>query len=248
MNLLKVYSPRIHNLGDFANCLPTLSGLYKTTGLKMSFGICDRLQRFNGIKELLLQQEMFAEVHFMHEKPTVSQYIVIDDTGSDDNHGVNPYATQRYTNFVIDNYKIQFETDSNFELIVPKLDIDYQEDKFIIGDRWSPKDAPDVDDRRYSNMIESLGLVPKNKSFYLDYTKDLIYNCSMVRYNPNLFITTFTGIGILADLMKKDLCVLWGEDVRNWAGKPVENSFETHYYFNRKAKLVYVNDFNMETI
>jgi peptide chain release factor 2 len=55
--MLNVISPRIHNLGDFAHCLPALSGLYKMTGQKMMFGICDRLERFKGIKELLKAQD-----------------------------------------------------------------------------------------------------------------------------------------------------------------------------------------------
>jgi hypothetical protein len=244
--MIKIYSPRIHNLGDFMHCLPALSGLHKTLKYKFSFVICDRLERFVGIKELLMQQEMFGEVKFMHEETTVSQrYILLDDIGEEKEHGNSPIACHRFYNFIRDNYKINFDIDDDFELNVPNLNIDYHTDKLIIGDRWSPKDAPDVDERRYSNLIESSEIVPKEKAHYLDYKKDLIYNCSLIKNNPNPFITTFTGIGIVADLMKKDCYILWDEDLRNWQGWGVEHDYKLHYYQNRNSKLVYIRDFKL---
>jgi len=244
MNLLKVYSPRIHNLGDFAHCLPALSGLYKHTGQKMSFGICDRLQRFKGIKELLLAQEMFGEVLFMHEQPIVSRYIVIDDTGPEKDYGNSPIVCHRFWNFIRDNYKVDFPIDDDFELNVPKLNIEYS-DKLVIGDRWSPKDAPDVDTRRYSNLIENSDIIDKDKAVYLDYKNDLLYNCSIIKHSNGPFVSTFTGIGILADLMKKDMYVLWDEDMRVWQGWTVQHDFDLHYYKDRGAKLVYIKDFKV---
>jgi hypothetical protein len=237
-------SPRIHNLGDFANCLPVVSGLYKYTNRKIWFVICDRLQRFKGIKELLLQQEMFEKVTFYSEEQfDHNNCIVMDDTGSEYGPGHRPMATQKYSSFLNNNYRVDIPVDDDFELSVSKLNIDFQENKLLVGDRWSPKDAPDVDDRRYSNMIESENIIPKEVAFYLDYSKDLVYNCSLIKYNPNPLITTFTGIGILADLMKKDVYILWGEDVRNWQGKPIDYSYHMHYYGDRKSVLQYVKDY-----
>ena len=245
--MIKIYSPRIHNLGDFMHCLPALSGLHKTLKYKFSFVICDRLERFVGIKELLMQQEMFAEVKFMHEETMIAErYILLDDIGEEKQHGNSPIVCHRFYNFIRDNYKIDFDIDDDFELKVPKLDIDFQTDKLIIGDRWSSKDAPDVDARRYSNLIESAEIVPKEKALYLDYKKDLIYNCSLIKHNPNPFITTFTGIGIVADLMKKDCYILWDEDIRNWQGWGVEQDYKLHYYQDRKSKLVYIRDFKYD--
>lgn len=244
--MLRVISPRIHNLGDFAHCLPVLSGLCQKINDKLSFVICDRLQRFRGLKELLLSQDMFGEVLFLSELKTgPTQYILLDDTGTDEGYGNKPIAVQKTYTFIRDTYKVDFECDDNFILKFPDVVTEDVTDKFIIGDRWSSKDAPDVDTRRYSNLIESAECVPKEKSHYLDYTKDLIYNLNLIRYNPNPFITTFTGIGILADLMKKDLFVLWDEDMRNWQGLPVEHDFDLHYYKNRNGKLQYIKDFRV---
>lgn len=210
----------------------------------MHFIICDRLERFKGIKELLLAQEMFAQVSFVREMVGQQlQIIMLDDTGSPEGHNLRPISTHQMWNFVKQNTGIDFPIDDNFDLNVPRLDIDYHKDKFIIGDRWSPKDAPDVDDRRYSNLIQSADIIPEDKAFYLDYTQDLLYNCALVKYNPKPFISTFTGIGILADLMHKDSFILWDEDMRTWQGKPVEHDWDLHYYKNRKTKLMYVRDF-----
>jgi hypothetical protein len=241
--MFNVVSPRIHNLGDFSHCLPILSGLYKLTGEKMHFMICNRLERFRGIKELLMAQEMFTEISFMHEiKEQQIKGLLIDDTGTDEGYGTRPIAGHKFYTYLRDTYKIDFQCDDDFELKVPKLDIDYHNDTLIVGDRWAPKDAPDVDTRRYSNLIENAKIFEEGEVVYLDYTKDLLYNCALVKYNPNPFITTFTGIGILADLMKKEMVVAWDEDMRIWQGLPVEHDFDLHYYKDRNAKLVYVKD------
>jgi len=238
--MINFISPRIHNLGDFANCLPALSGVYKELREPINFIICDRLERFKGIKELLLAQDMFEKVSFVHEIREPIRAILIDDNGEDDLTTINPLSTVRYANSI--KKIIDFKIDESFELQVPKLDIDYHNDKILVGDRWSPKDAPDVDDRRSSNLIESSGILKDLPVLYLDYTKDLVYNCSLIKYNINPFVTTFTGIGILADLMNKDQYIVWGEDVRNWNNKSIEYSFRMHYYENRKSKLTYIND------
>ena len=242
--MISVISPRIHNLGDFSHCLPTVSAIYKKFGQQISLVICDRLQRFKGIKELLMAQPMIGEVSFFYEKKfNPMNCILIDDTGYTDGNLMAPISNRQHINYINYTYKTNLINDDDFELFVPKLDIDYHTNKLIIGDRWSPKDAPDVDDRRYSNLIESSGVIGDNQGHYLDYTQDLLYNCALVKYNPNPFVTTFTGIGILADLMKKDLYVLWDEDMRTWQGKPVDHDFDLHYYKDRGAKLQYVGDF-----
>lgn len=243
--MIKVYSPRIHNLGDFAHCLPTLSGLYKATGVKLSLSICDRLQRFRGIKDLLLQQEMFGEVLFMHETiHNLTQYIVVDDTGADGDYGDSPIVCHRYHNHIKSTYNGKYEIDDDFELQVPKLEINYHADKVIIGDRWSPSDAPDVDDRRKSNLLTNI--ISTDKSLFLDYGNDLVYNCSLIKYNPNPFISTITGISVLSDLMKKDTYVLWDDDMRIWQGNPIEHVRDRHYYRNRLTKLMYIKDFKYD--
>lgn len=244
--MIKVVSPRIHNLGDFANCLPALSGFYKKTGQQMSFILCDRLQRFRGLKEFLLAQEMFCEVKFLHEENLSENFILIDDQDSEENTDNNPIATFKYANSIRKVYNIQFDIDEEFELNIPKLNINYLEDKILVGDRWSSNEAPDVDIRRYSYMIKDSGILNHKETYYLDYTKDLLYNCSLIKYNPNPFITTFTGIGILADMMRKDQYIIWGDDLHNWNNKPIQHSFDMHYFKNRNSKLVYIKDFVME--
>ena len=245
--MITVYSPRIHNLGDFAHCLPALSGLYNMFQTKISFGICDRLQRFNGIKDLLLHQDMFGEVFFMSERPVCDHYIIVDDSGGDSNENINAMAAYRNVNYINDNYHLGIEIDNDFELKVPFFwELDYQHTKSIVGDRWSPSDAPDVDDRRKSNLLKDSGLFPEDKFFYLDFRDNLVYNCSLIKYNPNPLYTTFTGIGILSDLMNKETYILYDDDVAMWDGKPIEYSFNLHYCKNRKSKLRYIKNFKFE--
>lgn len=248
MNFLKVVSPRIHNLGDFVNCLPTLSGLSKAADCKISLAIHDKMSRFKGIKELLLLQDMFCDVHFLSEPGLYAEkYMILEDYG-DYNFQVMPYVSYKMADFICKNFGVKFEVDRSFTLNVPKMDIDYMDDKFLIGDRWSAKISPDIDTRRYSNHLEESKVVPVEHAFYLDYNKSLVYNCSLIKYNKNPFITTFTGIGILADLMYKNSYILWGDDLKNWNDQPIEYSFKQHHFDDRNCKLMYINDFKFESV
>ena len=241
--MITVYSPRIHNLGDFAHCLPALSGLYKKTGQKISFGIGDKLQIFKGIKELLLKQEMFGDVYFMSERPIGTEpYIIVDDHGPDSEENISAKGSYRNVNYLNKHYNLGVEIDNDFELIVPECN-DYR-DKIIIGDRWSPSECPNLDVRRQYNVLKNSGKFNGEQFHYLDYTQDLVYNCSIIKSNPNALYTTFTGIGILSDLMNKETYVLWDDDMEIWDGKPVDFDFDLHYSKNRKSHLKYIKDFN----
>jgi len=245
--MITIYSPRIHNLGDFAHCLPALSGLYKKYDTKISFGICDRLKRFRGIIDLLKYQEMFGEVFFISDRSLKTEYFIVDDHSRDSEENINSQAAYRNVNFLKDNYGLDFEIDNDFELQIPYFfDLEQFNDKKLVADRWSPSDAPDVDDRRKSNLLKESGLFDSDEYHYLDYSNDLVYNCSLIKYNPNPLYTTFTGTGILADLMNKEVFILYDDDVANWDNKPIEYSYNLHYIKNRKSKLRYIKEFNYD--
>jgi len=248
--MLNLVSPIMHNLGDFSHCLPVISGLYKVVGEKMHFIICDKLERFNGIKDLLMAQGMFSQVSFVKEIPATDiRGILIDHIGSEDGCGDRPLASHKMYTYIRDTYKLKFEYDDEFEMIVPKLDIDYFEKKFLVGDRWAATDAPDVDTRKGSNIIEFSGVLDANRVHYLDYSKDLIYNCSLIKYNPNPFITTITGVAILADMMNKEVVVLWNDEYKTqWpsiSGETIDKIYELHHFKNRKTKMIFIDDFRL---
>ena len=165
---------------------------------------------------------------------------------SSDLEDINALAAYRHFNFLNDKYDLGIEIDNDFELSVPKMSIDYMEDKFIVADRWSPSDAPDVDTRRKSNHLKESGLFDGDKYYYLDYRNDLVYNCSLIKYNPNPLYTTFTGTGILADLMNKEVFILYDDDLIEWDGKPISSAYRLHYIKNRKSKLRYLKEFNYD--
>ena len=108
-----------------------------------------------------------------------------------------------------------------------------------IGDRWNHET---IDTRRKTNVVEHGAQPDPSKVVYLDYSKDLLYNLNLIQCSNKPFISTFTGIGILADLMYKETIVCWDEDMRTWDGHPVEFDFIRHYYGNRSSKLVHVKE------
>jgi hypothetical protein len=225
------------NLGDFANALPVISGIAKYTE-PVDLIIRGEMRKFNGIKELLLYQPCIKSVQFDDEIFVQGALNLSSWTRMDQEDENRPVETCRYENWVNDNYRMLFEVDDKFELQVQDDPMEFT-DLYIIGDRWN---HPTIDNRRKTQVVKD-GVNPdESKVHYLDYSKPIMENLNLIRYSYKPFITTFTGVGILADLMNKETIVCWDEDMRMWDGHPVEFDFKRHYYGDRKSKLVYVKD------
>lgn len=232
--IMKIYLNCTANLGDFMNAMPVLSGVAKSYG-KFDFIIKGEMKKFNGIKEFLMYQDLFTSVEFDSDVFLYGQIIILsswtrEDRGS--NH--RPTETCRYENWLKDNYKLQFEVDDDFKLKVEDLGFDVG-DHIYGGDRWA---GPNIDGRRKSWTLAHL---PNIK--FLDYNDTLMKNAYIIKHCKEPFISTFTGISGIADLLGKKQLVLWGDDIRNWDNKPIQESFQKHYYGNRNSSLVYLGDF-----
>ena len=106
--------------------------------------------------ELISYQDCICDVNFYDDLILYNtKFINLSSwTRTDKNSQQRPTETCRYENWIIDNYKVDFQVDDDFELKVPKMDIDYLNDKILIGDRWSTKEDPNVDARRKSYVIK----------------------------------------------------------------------------------------------
>jgi hypothetical protein len=236
---MKLHLNSTANLGDFLNALPVLSGIYKSTGEKVYLIIRKEMRKFKGIIELLMYQGIFEDVVF-DDEVFISGVIELSSwTREDKNDDFRPIETCRYENWLKDNYGMEFDVDDDFILQVPELNMPF-DDEYYCGDRWS---GPDIDTRRSSNTLSKIGNVR-----YLDYDDDIIENAYIIKHCKPPFISTFTGISGIADLLNKDQVVLWSDELRNWDNKPIEYSFEKHYYGNRKSKLMYIGDFSVEAL
>jgi hypothetical protein len=243
--LMKLRIDCTANLGDFCNALPVISGISKRFDQKIELFIRPEMRKFAGIKQFLKYQPMFSEVYFHDEVFNYGDILTISSwTRMDQEAADRPIETCRYENWVRDNYQLEFQVDDDFEIEVdPMVDTVIETTtKTIIGDRWSSKQDPNIDTRRNTNVVEGGTNLDPNEVFYLDYTKPIMYNLNLIKNSPKPFITTFTGIGIIADLMHKETIVCWDEDMRIWDGHGVEFDFKRHYYGDRNAKLVYVKD------
>ena len=227
------------NLGDFGNALPVISGISKYTNEPVDLIIRNEMRKFVGIKELLLYQPCIKSVEFDDEVFVQGAINLSSWTRMDQEDENRPVETCRYENWINDNYRMLFEVDDDFELQVFPMLVENVTDKTIIGDRWNHST---IDTRRKTNVVEHGCNPDPSKVHYLDYSRNIMYNLNIIKQNPNPFITTFTGVGILADLMNKETIVCWDEDMRIWDGHPVEFDFKRHYYGNRKSKLVHVKD------
>ena len=243
--LMKIKIDCTANLGDFCNALPVISGLSKHFKQKIHLIIRPEMRKFNGIKEFLKYQSMIEDVDFSDDLLVFGEVVTLSSwTRMDQESADRPIETCRYENWVRDNYGLEFQVDDDFEIEVdPMVDIAIETtNKTIIGDRWSTKQDPTVDSRRKTNVVEDGANLDPNEVFYLDYTKPIMYNLNLIKNSPKPFVTTFTGIGIISDLMHKETIVCWDEDMRTWDGHPVGFDFKRHYYGDRNAKLVYIKD------
>lgn len=240
-----IYLTSTANLGDFLNSLPVLSGIYKEWGQKeeIHFVMKPEMKKFKGIKEFLMYQGIFHKVSFYDETFIYGDVIELSSwTREDKNNPDRPIETCRYENYLRDLYnKVTFEVDDEFIL---KVDPFVQElvefNKPYVGDRWS---GEGIDKRRSSWVLSHLANVN-----FLDYNKTLMENAFYIWKSDKPFISTFTGTSVIADLMNKKQVVLWGEDIRNWDNKPIQYSFEKHFYKNRNSKLMYIGDFEVKKL
>ena len=232
------------NLGDFANSLPVISGLSKFIGSRINLILRNDTVKFNGIKEFLMYQSCIDRVYFDNDPKIkdLSKILHVREAGYiHQNNNNRPHVTRLIESWIKDTYKIPFEVDDAFELKIEDRTIDIS-NRYIIGDR---SDKLSSDRRRSSNMIRHRANPDESKVQYLDYSNSIMHNLNIIIKSSKPFITTFTGIGVLADLMNKETIVCWDEDIRIWPpenGHDIQYTFNRHHYADRKAKLLHVKD------
>ena len=242
---MRIYLSGTANLGDFLNGLPVMSGISKAYG-KYELTIKHEMKKFKGIKEFLMYQDLFTDVNFDDE---VFMYGDITHMSSwpireDKNDPYRPIETCRYENFMKDKYGMEFDVDDEFLVKTPDYDITVK-DTYYVGDRWA---VGNIDTRRETHILSHL----KDCEF-INFDNDMLTNAYIIKNLKKPFITNFTGVGMLADLLNKELYCVWkaedwkaehrvGDDVSWDNGKNINQVFEKHFYLNRKAKLVHAKE------
>lgn len=245
----KIYVAGTTNLGDFLNSLPVLSGLEKTYG-KFDLLLRPEMSKFNGIIEFLEYQNIFNSVKFgrLDDKKSMVMaswhpHIKIKQNRNNSNR---PTETCNYENFMKQYNLLDFDVDDDFLIKIPEYDIEIK-NNYYVGDRWV---GPGLDERRESHILSHL------KDFeFIDFNRPLLENAYIIKNLKKPFITNFTGVGMLADLLNVPLYCVWkaedwkpefrkGDDVSWDNGKNIQQVFEKHFYLNRKGKLVHANELN----
>ena len=243
---MRIYLSGTANLGDFLNGLPVMSGISKTYG-KYELTIRREMEKFKGIKEFLMYQDLFTDVNFDDE---VFMYGDVTHMSSwpireDKNDRYRPTETCRYENFMKDKYGMEFDVDDDFTVETPEYDITVK-DTYYVGDRWA---VGDIDDRRETHILSHL------KDFeFIDYDRPMLENAYILKNLKKPFITNFTGIGMLADLCDIPLYCVWkaedwkpefrvGDNDVSWDnGKNIQQVFEKHFYQGALSKLVHAKE------
>lgn len=238
--MIRIFMPMSGNLGDTLNVMPVLSGIYKSTGHKISLTVRDKMRAFNGFKEFMQYQDCIAAVKFESDVTMDETYQVMSLIEDFTLHPNRPYETVRLEEDFKRRYNIDFEVDDSFLLKVPDTDI--QENKFLVADRTMIGSG---DTRRSFDFLKASERFPLDKCLFLDYNQPILYNAALIKQSKKPLFTTFTGSSNIADLLNKECVVLWGDDLYNWDNKPIEYSFNKHFYRDRKCKLQYLGDFDL---
>ena len=234
--------PMSGNVGDTLNVMPVLSGIYKSTGHAISLVVRDKMKMFNGLRELMLMQDCISGFRFESDVRLDSTFNTLSLVDNFTQHATRPWETVRLEEYFRKHYNIDFEVDDNFELAVPEVSLG-ESNKILVGDRMSHKD---MDQRREFNVLKASGKLPVERCHYLNYNLPMPIVAGMIKQSRYPFITTFTGVSTIADLLKKETIVIWNDSLKNWDNKPIEYSFNKHFYRNRKSRLVYLGDFNLD--
>ena len=231
---MKIYINPIGNLGDFLNSIPVLAGISRAHG-KIDLLILNSMRKFLGIQDFLLYQNIFNSVFFDDEHDSDGYLVLNSLTREDKSSSIRPIETCRYENYFKDHYQIDFEVDDDFVLKYPELNVDVKSG-YYVGDRWTR--SAETDNRRKTDILKHLS----NFNF-IDFSQDMLTNTYIIAKSDKPFISTFTGVSNIADLLCKEHFVIWEDSMTNWDGKPIEYSFEKHYYKNRLGKLMYIREF-----
>lgn len=247
--MLKILCDRTHNLGDFINVMPVFSGLAKACGDTIRLVVSDQHKKIKGFREFFEYQPMFHEVLFRSEVFGMREetYTIVSYSEEEfkflTERPNRPIETLRHEKFVRDNYQhLTFEVDDDLILETDEtIDLsDWSKELRIVGDRWSSV----IDTRRSWNILKDSGHFDDEKFHFLDYDQSLMWNASIIKYSNHPFIGTFTGSGMLADLLGVENWCFYDQSMIDppWNGMPIEYSYWKHYYSSRNNHLCHVND------
>jgi len=231
---IRVSSP---TFGDFLNGFPVYDAIARKYGT-FELVLPGAMRIFNGMREFVEYQD-FAKVLFDGETDNTGHYIRPGIDSSRKLSPTRPFETCGVENDIKNGLGLDFEVDDDYCLKVPDIAV-HVEDYLWAGDRWNRV----FDHRRQTNTLGR----KFNNMRYLDFELPILVNLKIIEQSKYPFVSTFTGVSILADLIKKPNYVLWAEDMRNFAGLSAQTSFEKHYYSDRKSILMYIEDFKPEEI
>lgn len=216
------------NLGDFFNSMPVLSGIAKSYG-NLTLILQSDMVRFSGIKDLLLNQDFIEKVFFENEYYSTSTVPIAFNSWvrEEQTQEYRPVETCRYEIMLKETHGLNFTVDDTFILKISDIDVPVTNSS-IIGDRCA-KTTYDL--RRKCDIICN----SKYSGIYLDYDKTLMYNLNVIKKSNLPFITTFTGISVLVDLMGLPQVLLYDDEIAEWAGRSITDTVNRHYYGDRKS-------------
>lgn len=237
----------VQNLGDFFNAMPVISGISKALNESVRLIVSPKLRAINGFREFMEFQDCIGECFFrdeiinMNEEGYTTLHYSREEFRNLKERPNRPIETMRHERWIHDSYKtFNWEVDDDFKFMVYPTYMASDMPLYVVGDRWLNNDT---DTRRSSFILKDSGVFDDPKYHFLDYTNTLMNNAYLIVACQE-FYGTFTGSGMLADLLGVPNYCVYCDDMVNppWNNAPIEYSYWKHYYADRPNQLIHIED------
>lgn len=214
-------------VGDFLNTLPFLSYYTQLKNEKASISLLPCMQNFTGLKEFLEYQPFIDKVYF--DGPTsdcvmdLQIYCTLANQFGITDFPRRSIGTARLAGFD--------QIDRNLTLRFPSVQtVEDVSQKIIVADRVR------------TQVMRKSGQFDNPNFFWLDYSKDMIYNLNLMSRSKLPVYATFTGVAILLNLCRIPVKLIYYEDLVNYYGRPVNHFHTDHHFLDRPIELVWYKD------
>jgi hypothetical protein len=225
------------NLGDYLGVIPCYFALHERLKEPFEILLPLDLKKYNGIVDLFKIQKFCSNCDFIDCGKNYLRFTTINVENYDYNCGI-PKRTIAFRQGIEQVLGVELNlTNKKPIMFVP---FKYRDnDKTYVGDRTL--EAFKRDSRRKYNILKNSGLFDLPNFEFLNYNKSVLSICTDILSSKNSFISTFTGVSVLAHFLGKDIDLYYDKEIEFWENNNIQQTFSHHYYNDGSARLININ-------
>jgi hypothetical protein len=225
------------NLGDYLGVVPVYFALYELLKEPFEILLPLDLKKYRGIEDLFKIQKFCSYCDFIDCGKRYLKFTTLHVDDYDYNCSI-PKRTLAFKLGLEQSLGIKLNLTSK----KPLLNIPFKEinsNVSFVGDRTL--EAYKRDPRRKYNMLKDSGLFNTSDFIFLNYNNSVLSICMDILSSNKPFISTFTGVSVLAHFIGKDIDLYYDKDIEFWENYNIQQTFSHHYYNDGSARLININ-------